>query len=258
MGLTGLLWGAGCGGGDGDTTIQGTDVVVDSEVNTLGDPGVVADPGVTTDLGAKPDPGVVDVSLDEQGGQDVQTSDVQATCPALDACQADHCTTVTDPIAFQICLLEQCRTDYEACFGSFGTDTCEHAYLCAQACPLGGDACAQNCILGTTYDSSMAFLYLTGCMRDHCATQLASGKVISLQQCILASCKTEYEGCNGTFGAENCKTLLKCQQACDSNSGECSIDCMVASSYDANVQFTDLGVCMENIVPMRSKTQWRT
>ncbi len=240
---------AACGGGGDGTTITPDDVVTNTDAVVTEDEAAGIDTVVTPDTVITPDVIVSPDIVQDSVSPEVEAPDVVSTCPALDSCRAEHCSTITDAAALKICVLQQCRTDYEACYGAFGSAGCADAYACAQACTGTSDTCMVDCTDDTSFDASIDFLELSVCIVENCANELQSGKVVSLQQCILASCRTTYETCNGAFGTADCKTLLKCQQNCGGGAGECSLDCMAASSYDANVQFVDLGVCMEENCP---------
>ncbi len=134
----------------------------------------------------------------------------------------------------------RCSSDGKA------VEECNGGYECpkwdvVQACATGETCLGSQCVSG----SSCA--QLESCVDTSCATEAASGSDIKLAKCTLSSCRTEYEACLGPFGTGACKDILKCAQACQSSS--CQQDCLKQGSYDADLQFVDVGVCLEDNCP---------
>jgi len=88
---------------------------------------------------------------------------------------------------------------------------------------------------------------LDACVAANCAAEVASGSQIKKTACSLKSCQADYEACYGSFGGGACKDLLKCAQGCQNP--ECQNGCMSSASYEANLQFLDMGICMEDNCP---------
>jgi len=128
--------------------------------------------------------------------------------------------------------VEQCNAAYE-CPKWDVVESCQPGKPCVNGkCGTGGvGVCAQ----------------LEACVDTACAEAVVTGSNIKLLKCTLESCRTEYEGCMGAFGSGSCKDLLKCAQACQNQ--ECQKACTTEATYDANVQFVSVGVCLEDNCP---------
>jgi hypothetical protein len=66
-------------------------------------------------------------------------------------------------------------------------------------------------------------------------------------QCVLLSCKDDYESCFGTYGTGACVNVFKCLQAC--LPADCLEGCLAGSSYEALLEFADAAVCVEDNCP---------
>jgi hypothetical protein len=126
-------------------------------------------------------------------------------------------------------------------------ETCNGNYECprwelSQACTDG-----QTCADGACTGGGANCATLDACVAANCAAEAATGSEIKKTNCSLKNCRADYEACYGAFGDKTCKDLLKCAQACQTP--ECQNGCMSSASYEANLEFLDMGICMEDNCP---------
>lgn len=87
---------------------------------------------------------------------------------------------------------------------------------------------------------------LADCVYDNCSqhSDIAS---YAFGKCSLVNCKDEYSGCHGAYGEDACVNILKCLEDC--LPGDCLAGCMSTASYDALLEFMDVGICVEQNCP---------
>lgn len=265
---------AGCGGDDGDSrTFGGDDTSGDAA--TTGD---IAFSDTTTKDQAAPDAIADDVVPGDSNGPDVPaclgTCDPAGSRECVDdsswrECEpAGACLAWSPPAACasgEVCQGGACVPDGPDCSGlPTGCDTpgakrcstdakaveeCNGAYECPKWELLEDCSPGKPCVNGVCGGGvgPGACAELEACVDTACAEAVASGSNIKLLKCTLASCRTEYEGCLGPFGTGACKDLLKCAQSCPDT--QCQKACTTTASYEANVQFVEVGACLEDNCP---------
>ena len=97
----------------------------------------------------------------------------------------------------------------------------------ADSCPELADCTVQNC-----QDSDPSSLY-------------------AVLQCTQINCPSEYEACF-SFGEGTCKQILFCIQRCIEKgplTDECQMECITGSTPDANNEFWEFSLCVEEKCP---------
>lgn len=273
-----LLFSAGCGGGDSGlekeqdggrdsgapADIRSQDSGTDTRIaNDLAAPELKTGDDTLEDVGLpdliEPDTLSPDVEEPDTSFPDTQDPDTQlldlaqedtepADCGPLDLCYQANCSDIQDtdsPDGLR-CIYQNCPTQFETCFGSFGQGNCSGIFGCVQTCNGQGDQCYLDCMLAGTMDENLKFLDLNECMMNSCSQLLDDASGIVIQDCILANCQASYLVCV-PLGTGSCKDILKCTQNCTTD--QCSQDCMTSGSLDANLEFMELGMCMTDHCP---------
>lgn len=271
--LAGLCLATACGGDDGgngpaggqDTRSPETaaDVAVDLQADLAADSQVedTANPDVAIDTSGLDTPICQDPCNPVNGKECADDTSYHVCAPS------GGCLAWGAPVACgdgNVCEAGECIPDEPDCTGV--ADSCEplDAKRCApsgaatQVCWANADGCpvwtfleecgeGQACSNGACTGGSADCSTLQTCVGVNCAAEVASGSQIKLTSCTLENCHADYEACYGAFGSGACKDLLKCAQACQDPT--CQQGCMASASYDANVQFLAVGVCMEDNCP---------
>lgn len=120
----------------------------------------------------------------------------QAAYQAVAQCAQTNCAEFqTNQAAMSLCVLQECKTAYEGCFGAnWGTDGCMAIMQCAGTCQDA--ACQQACIDEGSYEGMVALMVMQSCLGSQCATECGQGGSQSgCQSCATSKCMTEVMGC---------------------------------------------------------------
>lgn len=135
--------------------------------------------------------------FDCQNGQCVPES--INDCDPLDTCSAaNDCAVLTNPDSVAEephCQLTNCRTEWELCYGAFGTSDCKQAFQCIQECSSG--ACIRECLAGSSYEADLQLLDLALCMEANCpdAFENPMGNI----GCFTGTCSAPLTTCCGSL-----------------------------------------------------------
>lgn len=125
------------------------------------------------------------------------SSDGQAAYQAIAQCAQSECAAAqSDQAAYSLCLLKQCKTSYEGCFGAnWGTSGCLATLQCASAC--SNQTCQQDCFNAASYDGLVTLMEMQACLSSKCSTECSGTDQNACQTCATTNCATEVTTCQG-------------------------------------------------------------
>lgn len=115
---------------------------------------------------------------------------------ALGTCAQSKCAAVqANQMKFQLCMLTDCKAEYEGCLGAdWGTDGCMAIMTCANGCG-SNQGCIQGCLDAASYEGLVTLFEVQGCLMDNCQAECNGTNQQACQSCATSKCMSEVMAC---------------------------------------------------------------
>lgn len=120
------------------------------------------------------------------------TAGGQAAFDALQNCGMGACANFQDPAEQSLCILQNCKTEYEGCNGAFGTKGCMGILQCLQGCQ--NQQCQMDCVNSGSYDGMVTLMEVQVCLSKNCSN-CGQNDSACIQQCAMSKCSAEVTAC---------------------------------------------------------------
>lgn len=127
------------------------------------------------------------------------------------------------------CSYNACQMQYCSCYAK---PDCVVLVACLQACPVGDDACQQDCLSQPAAKDYISETFLLGdCASGFCAMECPGvSKAGVCPKCLFTNCAPQMNEC---LNDADCAEILKCALACPQGDLACAFGCAQGKPMDS-------------------------